>query len=324
MGAGAGPLPQPRLNADVQVTDAFAAYGEVYIHPLQNLEITLGGRMSWDRKDVDRALYPTVSSTTPSLTYSGKIKTDKFTPKLGISYQLDDVLLYATYAQGYRSAGWANTTATTLANLQLQFGIEEEKSYEVGVKSQFFDRKLTLNLAAFQAEYNNLQATLVVNGETVVTTSDARIRGLELEGSLRPLPGLNIYGNLALMKDKYLSPPPGLYYAHRLKHLSRESYLIGFDYDIDLGQQAGSIQLGADLRHQGSAYRNVTNTIDQQSDPYTLVNARIGYRAPDDRFSLTFGATNLTNKTYYLLGGENQTRSYQPPREYYLTFGVDF
>ena len=321
---GAGPLPLPRVNLDRQITNAYAAYGELYLNPLENLEITLGGRMSWDRKSVDRELYPTTASNAPSLTYQGKINTKKFTPKLGISYNLDDVLLYATYSEGYRSAGWANTTATSLANLALEFDVEEETSYEVGVKSEFFDRMLTLNLAAFQAKYNNLQSTLVVNGQTVVTQADARIRGVELEGTLRPLDGLTVYGNVALMKDKYLSPPPGLAYARRLKHLTRESFLVGFDYETELGNNTGSIFLGGDVRHQGDAFRNVTNTVDQQSDAYTLVNARIGYRSPDDRYNVTLGGSNLTDEVYYLLGGENQTRSYQAPREIFVKLGVNF
>lgn len=321
---GAGPAPAPRRNVDRQITNAYAAYGELYIHPLENLEITLGGRMSWDRKSVDRALYPTQNTPQPTLTYEGSINSSKFTPKVGLSYELNDILLYATYAQGYRSAGWANTTGTTLANLALEFDVEEETSYEVGIKSQFFDRRLTVNLAAFQAEYDNLQATLVVNGATVVTTSDARIRGLEVEANLRPVDGLTLYGNLALMKDKYTTPPPGLFYARRLKHLARESYLIGFDYETYADWAGGSFFLGADLRHQGEAYRNVANTIDQQSDPYTLVNARVGYREEEDRWNVILGATNLTDEVYYLLGGENNTRSYQAPREIFLKFGINF
>ncbi|GGD80023.1 TonB-dependent receptor [Croceicoccus mobilis] len=323
---GAGPLPTPRKNLDSQKTDAYAVYGEVYIHPLDGLELTLGGRMSWDRKSVSRELYPTADLTTPTLTYDGKIKDSVFTPKLGVSYQLDDVLLYASYAEGYRSAGWANTTGTSLANLALTFDRETEESYEVGVKSQWFDRALTLNLAAFEAKYNNLQATLTLasTGSTVVTQSDARIRGLELEGALRPADGLTIYGNMAVMKDKYLSPPPGLYYAKRLKHLVRTSFLVGFDYETDAGFVPGSFFMGADLRYQGPAFRNVANTIDQSSPSYTLLGARAGYRAPDDAWSLTLGGSNLTDEEYFLLGIENNARSYQAPREIFLTFAVNY
>lgn len=318
--SGSGTPPLPRINLDEQKTNSYAGYGEIYIRPLKGLEFTLGGRMSWDRKSVDRLVYANANATAPTFPrYQGNIRTSKFTPKLGVSYKFDDILLFATYSEGYRAAGWANVSPNTLNDLSLQFGNETEKSYEAGVKTQWFNRRLTLNLSAFTAKYQNLQASLIVNGSNVVTSSDVRIQGLELEGSLRPVDGLQIYGNLALMHDKYLKQPPGYFYAERLKHFVRTSYLIGADYETAVGSLPGKFFIGGDVRYSGSAFRNVANTIDQQSDPYTLVGARAGYRAEDDRWSLTVGGTNLTNKVYYLLGGENQGRSYQPPRRIAVT-----
>lgn len=315
--------PSPRVNDDTQKTKSYAGYGEVYIRPLTGLEFTLGGRMSWDRKTVDRAIYPNATATTPTLTYDGKIKSKKFTPKLGVSYKFDEIMVFASYSEGYRSAGWANVSPATAPNLALEFGTETEMSYEAGIKSQWFDRRVTLNLSAFSAKYENMQASLIVAGSNVVTSSDVRIRGLEAEASVRPIDGLQIYGNVALMKDKYLSPPPGYYYAHRLKHLARTSFMIGADYDTALGSLPGTFFIGGDLRYTGSAYRNVANTIDQQSDPFTLLGARMGYRSAEDRWSITVGGSNLTNKVYYMLGGEYQSRSYQPPRRVFATFAVN-
>lgn len=319
---GTATLPAARVNDDVQVTSAYAGYGELYLRPLSGLEVTLGGRISFDDKSVNRAIIASPGAS--PITYQGKINTTRFTPKLGVSYKFTpDVLGYATYSTGYRSAGWANTNPAALATAALQFGIETETSFEAGLKTQWFDRALTLNLAAFSAKYDNLQAALTVNGQTIVAAADARINGLELEASIRPARGLNIYGNLALMNDKYTTPPPGLFYARSLKHLVRTSYLIGADYSTSLGSLPGSIFFGADFRYQGRAFRNVNNTIDNQSDPYGLLDARFGYRSKDDNWSLSVGGTNLTNKTYYLLGAENQARSYQQPRRYFVTFALD-
>lgn len=316
--------PSPRVNDDTQKTNSYAVYGELYVRPLEGLEVTLGGRMSWDRKSVDRKIFANEQATTPTFTYQGKISTSKFTPKFGVSYKLTrDIMVFGSYSEGYRAAGWANTSPSTLANLALEFGNETETSYEAGIKSQWFDRKLTLNLSAFSAKYENLQATLVVAGETVVTTADVRIRGIELEGSVRPLRGLNIFGNMALMDDKYLKPPRGLFYAHHLKHLAKGSFLIGADYETSLGELPGTFFIGGDYRYSSSAFRNVVNSIDNQSDAFGLVGARAGYRSEGDRWSLTVGGTNLTDKVYYLLGSENQARQYQQPRRIFATLAVN-
>ncbi|MFN3387573.1 MAG: TonB-dependent receptor [Allosphingosinicella sp.] len=314
----------PYINDDRQLTDAYAAYGEIYIRPVQGLEVTLGGRMSWDEKQVDRLLFASPTATTPSITYSDDITESHFTPRLGISYDTGPILVYATYSEGYRAPGWANANPANLVGMQLEFGIETESSYEVGVRSQWFDRMLTLNASAFSAEYNNLGATLTAGGQTIVVTSDARIQGLELEGSLRPMQGLNIFGNLALLEDEYINPPQGQPYAMRLKHAPRTTWLLGADYQTAIGGLPGTFFIGGDVNYTASAFRNVANTIDQQSDSYTLVTARMGYRAEGDRWSLTLGGTNLTDEVYWLLGTQNQARSYQSPRRVFLTAEVRF
>jgi iron complex outermembrane recepter protein len=314
----------PYRNDDLQVANSFAAYGELYIRPLDRLEFTIGGRMSWDKKTVDRELFRTPPYTTPALTYNAKISGRQFTPKLGVSYDTGPVLLYGTYSKGYRAPGWANANPADLAGMALEFETETETSYEAGVRSQFFNRMLTLNASAFSARYNNLGATLTTNGQTIAVTADAKIKGFELEGSLRPVRGLNIFGNVALLKDEYAKPPAGQPYARRLKHAPRTNFLLGADYDISMPSVPGTFFIGGDVSYTSKAFRNVANTIDQQSDAYTLVTGRIGYRAEDDRWSLTLGGTNLTDKLYYLLGTQNQARSYQPGRRVFLRGEVKF
>lgn len=314
----------PYINDDTQQAKAYAIYGEFYIRPMQGLEITLGGRMSWDEKDVLRIRYPSPTSTTPTFTYQDSISEDHFTPRLGISYDTGPVLFYATYSEGYRAPGYANANPATLAAAQFEFPIETESSYEAGVRSQLFDRMLTLNASAFSADYNNLAATLTIDGVTSVVTANARIQGVEVEANLRPMQGLNIFGNLSLLHDEYTQPPAGQPYAERLKHAPRTSWLLGADYQTSIGSIPGTFFIGGDVNYTSSAFRNVANTIDQQSDAYTLVTGRIGYRAENDRWSLTIGGTNLTDETYYLLGTQNQARSYQPGRRVFATLEMNF
>ena len=307
----------PIINDDLQKADAYAAFGEIYIRPLHGLELTAGARISKDKKTVDRRI--TFVAPKPAITYQGNLSTSTFTPKLGISYDTGPALLFATYSKGYRAPGWANANPSNLVGAQLQFAKETETSYEAGFKSQWWNRRITLNASAFSATYNNLQATLTANGQTFVVQADARIRGIEVEGSIRPTLGLNVYGNVALLHDEYLVPPPGQPYAQRLKHAPRSNFLIGADYETPAFGVPGNFFVGADANYTGSAFRNVANTIDQQSDAYTLYSARAGYRSEGNRWSVTVGGTNLSNKVYYLLGSQNQARQYQPGRRLFMT-----
>ncbi|MGK2908283.1 MAG: TonB-dependent receptor [Sphingobium sp.] len=314
----------PRLNDDSQISNSYAVFGEFYIRPLEGLEITLGGRYSLDRRSVDRTLYSAITNTVPTATYATKIKSNKFTPKLGVSYDTGPVLLFASFTEGYRTPGFITSNPGNLVGMALQSKMETEKSIEGGFKAKLLDNKLNVSATVFSAKYNNLQATLTANGITQVVTSDAKIEGLEFETNYRPVRGLSLFANAGLMKTKYTSPPAGQPYARDLKHAPGHNFVVGGLYETAIGELPGTFFLGGDVSVTGKAWRNVANTIDQQSDGYELATARFGYRADQDRWSITVGGTNLLDKTYYMLGIENQARAYQPGRRIYATLETRF
>lgn len=100
--------------------------------------------------------------------------------------------------------------------------------------------------------------------------------------------------------------------------------LLGGDYETAIGSIPGTFFIGGDVNYTASAFRNVANSIDQQSDSYTLVSGRAGYRSADRSWSITLGGSNLTDEVYWLLGTINQARSYQSPRRVFLTTEITF
>jgi iron complex outermembrane receptor protein len=330
--AGVPPAVSRFWNRDRQDANSYAMFGEVYLRPIDNLEITLGGRYSIDHKSVDREIFlnvpydaPDSAFETPSITYNDKIRTKRFTPKVGISYDTGPVLLYATYSEGYRTAGWALGSPSNLSGAASEFGIESETSYEAGYKATLFDNLLTWNTSVFSAKYNNQQATLTLTtGQTIVVTADVKIKGLESEVRLRPAQGLSIFGNVGLLRGRYSEPPAGQPYAKFLKNAPPVNATVGADYSTSLSTLPGNFFAGADASYTKATHRNVANTIDQKSPAFTIVNARLGYRSENDHWSLTLNAANLTDKVYYLLGTQNQARSYQPGRRVFVTGEIKF
>lgn len=324
-------------NRDHQTSQSAAVYGEVYFEPFEGLELTAGGRYSWDRRKVDRNFFPcatncgnpapggeVVIAGVPTSLFDGKISSEKFTPKLGVSYDMGNILVFATYTEGYRPPGYVSSSPSSAQQQRVEYGIETETSYEAGFKANLFDRLLTLNATAFSAKYNNLQNTQTINGETIVVSADAKIKGIEVEFTLRPATGLSLFGNLGLLDTKYNKQPPGNPFAFKLKHAPETNFMLGGQYETSFGGIPGEFFVGADWQHTGKAFRNVANTVDQASAAYDLVTARFGYRSEGDRWSLTAGGTNLLDKVYYLLGTQNQARSYQPGRRFYVTAEVNF
>jgi iron complex outermembrane receptor protein len=85
---------------------------------------------------------------------------------------------------------------------------EKENHFEVGLKTQWLDRKLTINLAAFLTEIDDYQATVNNNAVNVIrgylaNADKVRVKGVEWDTSLRPFDGFSTYFNGAYTDAKY-------------------------------------------------------------------------------------------------------------------------
>lgn len=137
-----------------------------------------------------------------------RIGTSLLTPRFAINYQQsDDVLLFASATRGFRSGGW-NVRGTT-AQLFTPFKPEKAWTYEAGVKSEWFDRRLRANLTAFyliDKQFQSPSAFVDAIGATqFITRNDADFQnqGLELELQAVPVDGLNLYASAGYQDAKY-------------------------------------------------------------------------------------------------------------------------
>jgi iron complex outermembrane receptor protein len=137
-----------------------AAYVNVTVHPLEKLGVTLGGRYSDDEKVVrfsnitDTGANNIIFDVTPA--------DSRVDWKLGADYQLTDVtMIYASAATGFRLPGF---NARPLQPSQVStYDGDETLAYELGVKTDLFDRRLRINATAFYTDYKTRPIT--VNGQ---------------------------------------------------------------------------------------------------------------------------------------------------------------
>ncbi|HET8612936.1 MAG TPA: TonB-dependent receptor [Sphingomonas sp.] len=149
-----------------------------------------GGRYTWDHKAYENPLL-----------YTGAAKKSwsKFTPKVTLDWRPNDrIMLYATWSQGYRSGGF-NGRGLTVYSASTPYDPETVNSYEVGLKSEFFNRKVAFNIDGFYTDYKHIQesSTITLAGgqgnQTVVTNAaGARIKGIEADLTARPIRNLTL------------------------------------------------------------------------------------------------------------------------------------
>jgi iron complex outermembrane receptor protein len=253
----------------------------------------------------------------------------------------DDNMLYASYTRGYKGPAYNvffNLTATGTNVIDA----ETSDAMEIGLKNQFFDRKLTLNLGIFYAKYHNFQANNpdLVAGVVVTRFTNAgeiSTRGIEADFSYRPIDDLNISGGVALTHarvDQFKAAPgaavtaiiPGgtpLGFAPEWKGSVSIDYRIrtGGAVDVFLGSQANFQSKQLSLFAPDAVQRAI-GTI----PGYALVNAQLGIGAPDDQWKLTFQVRNLFDRHYaaaIINGGPGGSYRYQIPRDADRYWGVN-
>ena len=131
-----------------------------------------------------------------------------WTPRFALQFLAnDDLSFYASATKGFKSGGW-NARGTTPDAL-LDFGKEEVWSYELGMKSEWFDNRLRANITAFYSDVEDFQLpsgrSTATGGIEFITGnfSDLENKGLEIELVYVPVDALTLFANIGLQDASY-------------------------------------------------------------------------------------------------------------------------
>ena len=309
-GLTGGTLNQVLISGDIG-TESIAPFGEATWHFTDRWALTAGARYTYDKKE-NRTRQQNLTTPGASTIFFGLPKDvtadeswDAWTPRVVLEYQPgDDVFLYANASRGFKSGGY-NYAAPTVAQAQTPLLPEESMSYEIGVKSYTFDRRLKANLAVYHTTTEDLQVrSLVGTALQSNNAGEARVRGAELELEVQPLENFAIGGNFAYTDAEYTSyrgcAAGGIdCTGNRIPFTPLHStnawtqYRWGLANDSSLtfraeGKWASNYQL-----HPQSIL--VARNMTAQRD---IVNAFLTYEAPAGRWSVRAWSRNLLDKQY--------------------------
>jgi iron complex outermembrane receptor protein len=135
----------------------------------------------------------------------GDAKWSNFSPRVGLKYEFnDDAMVFATWSRGFRSGGFNGraTTPTTIG----PFDPERADNFEVGIKSEWFDNRLQVNVNGFWTITKGLQQGFIrpsqgAGGQETVIANIGEVtnRGVELEWSAVPVDGLTLFGSVGFL-----------------------------------------------------------------------------------------------------------------------------
>ncbi|WP_176590577.1 MULTISPECIES: TonB-dependent receptor [Sphingobium] len=315
-----------------QDVNSYAAFGQANVEVLDGLNLTAGLRYTYEKAKLNGELIALPGNSAPAgtvlVTINDKqISARKLTWRFGADYQVaPDILLYASGSRGFKTGGFNLTSIT-----QLPTRPETLDAYEIGLKTDLFDRQLRFNATAFHYDYSDIQlSTVLPGGIQTLNAASAKSDGLEFEvvaAPRMPLGNLQIGANLTVLDGKYNSFPNAPYYlpqpyssvpagltcpassstspggnaactfdakGNKMIHAPDWTANVNISYVVPVGM--GDLELSANYFHNDGFYWEPTNRIKQ--DAYDVVNAQIAYKFANDLRIRLFGR-NLTNKLYY-------------------------
>jgi iron complex outermembrane receptor protein len=332
------------------ITHSIAGFGQATWHITSRLSLTGGLRFTHEDKHGDYSLAvlsaANLSGLPPALAgaaqairnsfapvnaYSASRHDNALTGVASLAYKITpDSLAYASYSRGNKSGGLNLTSFPVGVIVPKTVSPETDNAYEVGLKSQLFDRRLVLNLAGFWTDISNYQSAV-----TTLTNLGSSLQYLQNVGKVRSR-GVEADTNFALTKRISLSANAAYTDAYYVRYrnapvpieLSDNLSLVSVDlsgqqipgaskfaYSLggDASQPAGTwgnkpIELygHVDYGHRSSFLTQVTNSIYSRVPAYGLLTARFGVRTEDQRWDLSIWAHNLLDAHYFqTLSGQN-------------------
>lgn len=321
LGSFVAPLPGSRSalirQSNREDVKLFGVYSQVNYDLTSALELTLAGRydtvdLSSRRRDYLTGVVIPQTDPAGNTVLELRESNDKFQPKAQLSYRWNpDLMTYVTYAEGFRSGFFASGGLTAP---------ETTKNYEVGFKSSFNDRRVSLNGALFKIDYSNQQTSTFVATppfRIVTNTPKTEIKGVELELTYLPIDKLDLNASVGYLDAEVTGE-------NRQPDMAPK-------WTINLGGQftqpvSSSMNLfaRADWRYQGK-YQLFNRPVVYNIHSADLVDLRLGVDA--GKWGVTGYVQNMLDEQYATLAQQASNfylRDYSDPRSYGIEVSYRF
>lgn len=293
-------------------TSSFAVFLNANFDLTEQLSVSGGIRYTEEDKDADiiQVVFPGFGLATYLQEQSGRNE-EYITATANIQYQFNNnAVAYATYSHGRKSGGFNVDLVPTAGDLFYEE--ETVDSFEIGLKTDLFDERLRLNIAAYHAEYDDYQvfqfrfdpfsgttALLVSNAATVTT------KGIEAEGIVRISDDMAIEYGIGYADASFDDFPGGAIDAatgsplnvagNRLARSPEVTSSVTGRYRLKTGSLTNNLVLN--YTYRSKQYFNPDNRANTVQKGYGLLNASLDVKL-NDHWSLAFFGRNLTDKNY--------------------------
>ena len=286
-------------------TTSYAGYSDVHVALTEELDLNVGGRLTYERKEVqvdyiDRAL--------PNLSFRGNTfekSWTEFSPRVALTWRpVHSLSLFGSVTEGFTAGGF-NTEEDTADVIGRPFNPETLRAFEVGTKTSWLDDRLRMNLTLFHQDYQDKQEGFLDPqfNFVIVNAAEATMDGAEVETHWRPTRQIGlraVYSYLDATYDKFLivhtnDNRSGKFLPTSPKH----SYSLGGDWRMPVA--GGEAAFGASYAWQDDYFTGSENRPTFLIKAYSLLDANLSYTSPSSLWRVTLWGKNLANEEYVLI-----------------------
>ncbi len=318
------------MVTEVRTTNR-AIFGNIDFRPFDGFTFSAGGRflsetLRWNHRKVtgpngDHIGTPAginpagqvavgANPGTPMFDFYRKYKDSELIGKLVAKYEITpDIMIYGSWARGYKGqAVDADLFLTAAGFAESPVAPEKSRSWEAGIKSQFWDRRITVNLTAYDTKFTGYQTTSSGtdgSGAPVLRSAGELLtKGIEGDISIRPIDGLTLAGNFLFANnefgDLFVSPTVNLRGGLPLNAPETKWGLSG-QYGFDVG--GFGVDVG--MNYNWTSKTLFTNLADANNPnsvwlrpSFGIANLTLSVTSPDERYKVGLYVKNLFDKFY--------------------------
>ena len=311
--------------------DSYAAFGQLTYDITDTLSLAAGGRYTKDDKADRRAVLgffaaaPFIVDPTPSFHAFNPAATLSFKPRAGL-------LVYASYRQGFKSGGFQGLLPGTPTIASTAFAPEDVGSYELGVKSTLFDRRVQANVAVFRSDITDQQVSRIASASSVLIDNAGATRtdGVDVSLTVRPAPPLTLTASGTYQHARfrqYLNGAANYAGNHQLRSPNFTSY-VAADYTAPLGS-FGELAAHAEYSYKSKTFYDAAN---QSADGifqsgFGVAGARLGVRPVRSSVEIAAFVRNAFDKHYFVnvaIAGQTGLATPGEPRIYGAALSYHF
>lgn len=306
------------LNSRIAIPSALTTTDAIYIQEqlkIGKFSALLSLRNEWF-EDITNYNAPNEAS----------FKNTALIPRIGLTYEVTkNINVYGTYLEGYQpqsntvtllpSTGayfWTPTSAATFKPL-----ISDLK--ELGVKTELFEKRFTLNAAVYEINQKNIlmNANDPTKPDLLVQRGADRSRGFETDLAGYILPNWQINASYSFIDAKIIADANETLVGQRKENVAKHSGNIWTRYNFGANSKLKDLGIGAGMNAQGSRIPWFSRAFEVPA--FTTFDAGIYYTPSKSNVQMALNMNNIFDKTYWI-GAQNYTRLFPgAPRNFMLT-----